>query len=88
MNPVSARTLLWFSGLLLVVSSLGPAPPAALFTALLAAILAVIPLLFASRRLRIFAALLLVLSLMSGFSQYPAYKEHMARYRQHAEKVR
>jgi len=88
MKPVSARTLFWLSELLVLASGLGPAPPAALLATLLAAILAAIPLLFASQRLRMFAALLLVLSLLSGFFQYPAYKEHMARYRQHAEKVR
>ncbi len=85
MKPTSARSLLWLSFFLILLSGLGMAPPAALSTALLGAFFAVFPSLFAPGKLRIFGVLLLLLGLTLSGLHYPDFKNHMARYRQHAE---
>ncbi len=88
MTRETTRTFLWLSAILLCLSVLGMSPSAGLLTAVLAGIPAAVSVLFGAGRLRIIGVLLLMLSLAAVYNHYPLYKEHMARYLQHAESPR
>lgn len=80
MNPKSANALFWTS-VILVILGLSLSSPSATFALLvLAAICSLIPSLFASKRPRIFSAILLLAAVALAVNCYPAFKQDQDAY--------
>jgi len=73
MNPKSASALVWFSGALVVVALSALSPSFSFVLLVLAVVCAAAPAVFGSRKTRLFAVGLLVVSgltMVKGFNQF------------------
>jgi membrane protein implicated in regulation of membrane protease activity len=78
----SARTLLWLSGVLILIGMVVISPAAGLFCFALAALSAGGAIVLAPGALRVFSIMVAIGALIMVFTTYPAYKTHMDRYRE------
>ncbi|HAR46006.1 MAG: hypothetical protein A2X56_08250 [Nitrospirae bacterium GWC2_57_13] len=85
MKPASAKALVWTAAVLIVLGMMILSPSGAFALFSLAALCAAIPAAFGSKRPRIIAAVLLVLSLALGASYYAAFKKESKAYSQRAK---
>jgi membrane protein implicated in regulation of membrane protease activity len=76
----SARTLLWFSGALIVIGLAVLSPAGMLACMAVAALAALAALLLGSGSLRIVAAVLIAAALGFGASVYPKFEAEQQRY--------
>ncbi len=84
MTLSSARALLWLALLLILVAAMIPAPALATGLAGLGAILALAPVVFGSRGLRIAGIVALLAALWLATSGYPDARTELQLYRDHA----
>ena len=80
MNPKSANALSWTSAILIVLGLSVGSPSGSFALLVLAAICSVIPALFATKRPRIFSAVLLLSAVALAVNSYPAFKQDQAAY--------
>jgi hypothetical protein len=80
MNPDSARALAWVSLILVVVGPIATAHSAMFGLPALGALIALPPALFASKRTRIAAVVVLAIDLVVASVNYPGYSAEMERY--------
>lgn len=85
MQPASARALTVTATLVLFIGFLIPSPSGAFFACCLAALLYAVPAVFASGKMRIIAAVLLLCSIALAAGKYPEFKTEQDRYRQRAK---
>jgi len=76
----SSRTLLWFSGALIIIGLAIMSPAGMLASMVVAALAALAALLLGSGRLRIVAAVLLVAALGFAAMAYPQFEAEQQRY--------
>ncbi|RPI79841.1 MAG: hypothetical protein EHM45_01195 [Desulfobacteraceae bacterium] len=82
LNPESSKTLLIVCSVLIVLGMIIPAPSARFLCLILASFCAVVPALFSTKRQRLIAIILLILSVSAAVWIYPQFKQHMDRYRE------
>lgn len=85
MNPVSARALVWISGLLIVLAPAIISPAGTFPLLILAALCSAIPSLFAVKRCRAIALVLLCISLVMLLYYYPDFKQDQEVFRERAK---
>lgn len=83
MKEQSVRTLLWSSGIVILVGGMVMSPAASLLAFGLASILAILAAAFGRRRLRLIAVVLMFVSLLLVVQEYAKAKQDMSSYRQH-----
>lgn len=84
MHERSVRTLLWSSGIVLLVGGMVMSPSASLFAFGLAAVLALLAVVFGRRKLRIVAVVLMLVSFLLVVQEYPKANQDFSSYRQQA----
>lgn len=80
MNPKSANALLSSSALLIVLGLSVGSPSGTFVLLVLAAICSMIPVVFASKRPRLFSAVLLFAAVALAVNYYPAFKQDQDAY--------
>jgi hypothetical protein len=83
MKPASAKALTWFPAILLIAAVIVMSPSGAFFLAAAAALIAVFPSVFSQGKVRLVAAVLLLVSLGLALEKYPDFKHDQAAYRRH-----
>ncbi len=82
----SARALLWFSVILLVVGAAITDPAAGVALIALAGLGALSTVALGDKKLKLIGLLALVVSVGMAFAYWPAAKSHMAKYQERAKK--
>lgn len=88
MNEQSVRTLLWSSAIVILIGGMVMSPSARLLAFGLAAVLAVLAVVFGRRRARLIAIVLTIVSLLLVVQEYPNAKQDYLDYRQNANSRR
>jgi membrane protein implicated in regulation of membrane protease activity len=83
MNERSVRALLWSSGIVMLVGGMVMSPSASLLAFGLAAVLALLAVVFGRRKLRLVAVVLMLVSLLLVVQEYPKANQDFSSYRQH-----
>lgn len=84
-KPASARTLTWLAAALAVVGSMVLSPSAGLLCLSIAALTALFPATFGQGRIRILAAVLLLVTVVIAVSKYTEFRHEQALYRRHTD---
>ena len=84
-KPASARTLTWLAAVLAVMGSLVMSPSAALLCMATAALTAFFPAVFGTGRVRILAAILLLVSAGLAVANYTEFRHEQAVYRKNVD---
>ena len=84
-KPASARALAWLAAVLAVIGCLVISPSAALLCMTTAALTAFIPAVFGTGRVRILAAILLLVSAGLAVAKYPEFRHEQAVYRKNVD---
>jgi uncharacterized membrane protein YccC len=84
LSDQSANTLVSFALLLLVPGVLVPSPTGRFFFLALAALIALVPLIFGSVKRRVFAGLVFGISLLIGTATYPDFRKDYDPYLERA----
>lgn len=71
----SANALTWFAVILLIPGFLIMSPTGRLGVLLIAALISLIPTIFGSRKSRVFACIVLVISILAAVYTYPDHKK-------------
>lgn len=85
MKPESARALTWFAAILLFVGLLIMSPSGAFFLFVLAVLFAAVPAIFGSKKARIIAVILLLVSILFAVSRYPEFRSEQERFSSRAK---
>lgn len=85
MKKESADALAWFAAVLLFVGLLIMSPSGAFALFALAALFAAFPAIFGSKKTRIVAAILLLISVLLAVSRYPEFRSEQDRFRSRAK---
>jgi len=80
MKNASASSLTWFAGILLFIGLLIMSPSGSFFAYVLAALFAVAPAIFGTKKIRIFAIILLLVSIFLAVNKYPQFKSESDKY--------
>lgn len=80
-NPKSASALAWAAAAATILGSMIMSPAGRFMAFIIAVVLATVPALFGSRKLRIAGGLILAISLALAYQGYPAFDKEMADYR-------
>lgn len=80
MNPKSANALSWTSAILIALGLSVGSPSGTFALLVMAAICSLIPALFASKRPRLFSAILFLVAVALAVNDYPAFKQDQADY--------
>lgn len=83
MKPATAKALTWFPATLLIAAVIVMSPSGAFFLAAAAALIALFPSVFSQGKVRLVAAVLLLVSLGMALEKYPDFKQDQAAYRRH-----
>jgi len=83
MKPASATALTCFAATLLIAAGIVISPSAAFFLAAAAALIALFPSVFNRGKVRLVAAVLLLVSLGLALERYPDFQHDQAAYRRH-----
>ena len=83
MKPASAKTLTWFAATLLIAAFIVMSPSGAFFLSAAAAFIGLFPSVFSQGKVRLVAAILLLVSLGLALEKYPDFKHDQAAYRRH-----
>lgn len=84
MNPKSASTLVWAAAAATLLGMIIMSPSGRFFSLVVAVILATAPTLFAPKRPRIAAGVLLAVSIALAWQGYPFFHKEMEDYRKRA----
>lgn len=84
MNHESAEALVWTAGIVIMFALVVISPSGGFALLILAAICAAIPAVFAAKKTRIIAIVLLIAAIALAASIYPAFKQDYSGYLQHA----
>ncbi len=87
MKKESARALILFAAILVFVGWLVMSPAGAFAIFVLSVILAVVPAVFGRGTLRVAAAILLLVSIISAISKYPEFKHEHNMHQDRVKKV-
>lgn len=87
MNPKSASTLVWAAVLVTVLGLSVTSPGAQFLSCIVAAVLAIIPTLFSSKKPRAAGGIMLAIALAFAYHSYPAFKKEGEDYRKRVEVV-
>jgi membrane protein implicated in regulation of membrane protease activity len=85
LDPASSRALTWLAALLWLTGLLLGSPGGAFFAFLVAAVLAAVPTLFGSGKMRVVAAVILLIAAGFAAGHYAGFKSEQERYRQPAQ---
>ena len=85
MNPDSARALVWVSLILVIVGPIATAYSVMFAFPALGALIALLPAVFASKRTRIEAVVVLAIGVVVATVNYPGYRAEMGRYMARAQ---
>lgn len=80
MKNTSASALTWFAVMLLFLGLLIMSPTGSFFVYILAAIFVVPPAIFGTKKIRIFAIILLLVSIFLAVNKYPEFKSESDKY--------
>jgi len=83
MKPASTKALTWFAAILLIAAGIVMSPSGAFFLSAAAALIALFPSVFSRGKVRVVAAVLLLVSLGLALENYPHFKQDQAAYRRH-----
>ena len=83
-KTATARTLTWLAASLLVVGGIIMSPSGAFLSLILAALIALFPAVFGKGKVRILAAILLLVSIALSLNKYTAFKHEQTVYRKQA----
>jgi len=83
MKPASAKALTWFTATLLIAAGSVMSPSGAFFLSAAAALIALFPSVLSRGKVRVVAAVLLLVSLALALEKYPDFKHDQAAYRRH-----
>ena len=83
----SARTLTWFAAILVLIGWLVMSPSGAFAVFMFAVIISAIPVVFGRGTVRVVAAVLLLLSILSATIKYPEFKHEREIYQDRQKKV-
>ncbi|HAK89042.1 MAG: hypothetical protein A2X55_02900 [Nitrospirae bacterium GWB2_47_37] len=86
MNPKSAKTFVWAAVISILLGMAVMSPAGSFFLYSLAALSALIPIIFGDRRLRIAGAGILAASIALLAATYPEYDAEMTRYKERADR--
>ncbi len=86
MNQKSAKTFVWAAVISILLGMAVMSPAGSFFLYSLAALSALIPIIFGDRRLRIAGAVILAASIALLAATYPKYDAEMTRYKERAHK--
>jgi membrane protein implicated in regulation of membrane protease activity len=81
MNEKSARALVWFSVILMVLGLLIMSPSGAFLLFIVSGLMAVAPALLGKRKTRLAALLVLMLAILFAGNAYPQFKSEQERMR-------
>ncbi|MDP2277285.1 MAG: hypothetical protein Q8K51_03585 [Nitrospirota bacterium] len=85
MKKESSNALAWFAAILLFVGLLIMSPSGAFALFVLAALFAAFPAIFGSKKTRIVAAVLLLVSILLAVSRYPEFRSEQDRFSSRAK---
>ncbi|MCL4315666.1 MAG: hypothetical protein M1527_02175 [Gammaproteobacteria bacterium] len=85
MKKESASALAWFAAILLFAGWLVMSPSGAFAIFVLAALFAAVPAIFGSKKTRIIAAILLLVSILFAAIKYPEFKSEQDRFSSRAK---
>lgn len=85
MKPASARALTWLAAIIIVIGFLVGSPSGACVAFFAAAIVAVVPALFGSGKIRLVAVGLLLVGIALAARSYPAFQREQETYRSHSK---
>lgn len=88
LKPVTAKSFVWFAGILSAAAFMIMSPAGSLFLSATASLIVVFPTVFSKGKVRLIAAVLLLVSLSLSLSKYPAFKREQTLYRQRHEMKR
>jgi membrane protein implicated in regulation of membrane protease activity len=80
-NPQSASALAWAAAAATVLGFMIMSPSGQFISFIIAVVLAIIPTLFGSKRLRVAGGVILAISLALAYQVYPAFKKEGSDYR-------
>jgi membrane protein implicated in regulation of membrane protease activity len=80
MKNTSANALTWFAAILLFLGLLLMSPSGSFFIYVLAALFALAPAIFGTKKIRIFAIGLLLASIFLAVNKYPEFKSESDKY--------
>lgn len=86
MNPKSARTFVWAAIISIIFGMAVMSPVGSFFLCSVAALFAVIPTIFGTKRTRTAAIVILALSIALLAATYPKFDIEMTKYRERAHK--
>ena len=84
MNPKTPRTLVQFSAILVVLGIVVMDPLAGLALMVLAGILSIISIIFGTKKVRVFAIIVLAIVISFAVWKLPEARQHLQRYRERA----
>lgn len=88
MQPASARALTVTAALVLLLGFLVPSPSGAFLAFCLAALSALVPVIFGSGKMRVAAAVLLLCSIALAAGKYTDFQSEQERYQQRTKAAR
>ena len=80
MKNTSASSLTWFAAILLFIGLLIMSPAGSFFAYVLAALFTLAPAIFGTKKIRIFAIILLLVSIFLAVNKYPEFKSESDKY--------
>jgi hypothetical protein len=87
MKIQSARALTWFAAILVLIGWLVMSPMGAFAVFVLSVIFSAVPVVFGRGAVRVVAAVLLLLSILSATIKYPEFKHEREMYQDRHKKV-
>ncbi|MCL5669403.1 MAG: hypothetical protein M1392_05415 [Gammaproteobacteria bacterium] len=87
MKKESASALAWFAAVLLLAGWLVMSPSGAFAIFVLAALFAAVPAIFGSKKTRIIAAILFLVSILFAAIKYPEFKSEQDRFSSRAKNI-
>jgi len=85
MKNISASALTWFAAILLFIGLLIMSPSGSFLVYVLAALFALAPAIFGTKKIRIFAIVLLLVSISLAVNKYPEFKSESDKYSKHGK---
>jgi len=76
----SANALTWFAAILIFIGMLLMSPAGSFLVYVLAALFAMAPVIFGTKKIRIFAIILLLVSIFLAVNKYPEFKSESDKY--------
>jgi membrane protein implicated in regulation of membrane protease activity len=84
LNSTSARAFIWLAAIVVVLGFLVSSPSGAFLAFLIATLVAFVPALFASGKIRVIAVILLLASIGLAASKYASFRDEQQKYRDRA----